>query len=161
MKTITFIRHGNASSSSFLVKDFERSLTEKGIAEAEKMSEVVLQLQIPVQLFICSAARRTLQTCEIFANSYNYESSNIIREQLLYNANAKQVYGYIESIPDEVSHIAIVGHNPTMSECASMLCQPPSFVDMPTCGVFSLSIETTSWNSFLECERKLVYLGKP
>jgi phosphohistidine phosphatase len=161
VKTVTFIRHGNANNTVLGFKDFDRTLSNVGIEEATKVAAKIFAMQIPIDIFICSAAKRTMQTCEIFARHYNYSFDNILSNEELYNADYKDVLLLLQALPNEVNSIALIGHNPTMSECATILRNDNTMVDMPTAGCISFEYETENWKDLLMSASKVVQFSTP
>jgi phosphohistidine phosphatase len=161
VKTVTFIRHGNANNTVLGFKDFDRTLSNVGIEEATKVAAKIFAMQIPIDIFICSAAKRTMQTCEIFARQYNYSFDNILSNKELYNADYKDVLLLLQALPNEVNSIALIGHNPTMSECATLLNAEHKLIDMPTAGCISIEYETENWENFMAAKNKILHFSAP
>jgi phosphohistidine phosphatase len=162
MKTVTLVRHGNAKNNLLGEMDFDRTLTIKGREEATKMAGKIWGMQIPIDLFICSAAARTTETCELFANQYGYSLENIIADKILYNASPETIFLVLQALPDEVNSVVLVGHNPAIGNCASLMHPNMGHVEMPTCAVISVAYDTASWSNFMGvAEKKLLYYGVP
>jgi phosphohistidine phosphatase len=132
----------------------------KGREEATKMAGKIWGMQIPADLFICSAAARTTETCNIFATQYGYALDNIISDKVLYNAEPETVLLVLQALPDEIRSVVLVGHNPAIGNCASLMHPNMGYVEMPTCGVISAVYDTNSWSNFMGAtEKKLLYYG--
>jgi len=63
----------------------------------------------------------------------------------LYLCSAETMIETIELAPETLQCIAIIGHNPGISEVAGHYCQQ-SYVEMPTLGTFISKFDCDSWD---------------
>jgi phosphohistidine phosphatase len=161
VKTITLMRHGHANNKQLGSTDFERTLSHRGIEEATNIADKIFGLQISVDIFICSAAERTQQTCKILAERYQYPAENILSFKELYSAGYEEVLLLLQGLPNEINNIALIGHNPTMSECATLLNAEHKLIDMPTAGCISIEYETENWENFMAAKNKILHFSAP
>ncbi len=69
--------------------------------------------------FWVSAAKRTVQTAQLLSQNPN---AKLIIEQALYLATAEELLGILRTTPEEQYNIAIVAHNPGISDLVDSLC---------------------------------------
>ena len=62
MKSITLIRHAEASCSTQVLTDFDRPLTIQGVDDAKLMGYTLADKKIKINLVISSSANRALTT---------------------------------------------------------------------------------------------------
>jgi len=118
MKKILFIRHSLAiEAHEFKGHDFDRPLTEKGIKRAKDFFSIIKQIYPMINYIITSKALRAKETAKILQKYY--PNANYIESELLYpGAN---FHNFEKIIKDKKGIVAIVGHQPDLSEFISKL----------------------------------------
>ncbi|MDA3853111.1 MAG: histidine phosphatase family protein [Bacteroidales bacterium] len=143
MKTLILIRHGKSDWSAG-VSDKERPLNQRGLNDAPLMAEVLQhQNQIPELLYV-SSAKRTTQTAEILAQTLSIPQEHLITSPELYLCDAFAIEEIINFAPADKDNIAIIGHNPILSEMANQYSKK-KYVNMPTLGIFISTFDTDDW----------------
>jgi phosphohistidine phosphatase len=127
VRTLVLLRHAKAETPGEL-PDFERRLTEKGDADADAAGSWLADERLRPGLVLCSAARRTRQTWQgvlvaLTQADPEAHSPEVHYEQNLYDGGRTAVIDLLRAVPDSVSTVLVVGHNPTMSD-VSILLQP-------------------------------------
>ncbi|GAX88201.1 phosphohistidine phosphatase [Lebetimonas natsushimae] len=118
MKKFLFIRHSLAVEAyEFKGHDFDRPLTPKGKIRAKGFFRVVKKIYPVINYIITSKAIRAKETAEILKEFYP-ESVFIETELLFPGANFKN---FKEIVENKNGIIAIVGHQPDLSEFISKL----------------------------------------
>lgn len=120
-----FLRHGKAATRSPKWRpDSKRPLTREG---EEKMAEVARGIQalgLSFDLILTSPYARALRTAEILAEVYGsrklFETSNLVAE-----ADPKNIIDEINQNFAAVEQIALVGHEPFMTQLISTLISGP------------------------------------
>lgn len=124
-KHLYLVRHAKAEEHSSLKKDFDRVLINKGIAKAQRIATELNHI-LPTdksKVYIhTSAAARTLQTCEIFAQIIGIDKAQITSSKNMYLAPYRTLLKIINNIPAEVEHFILVGHNYELSDLCNYLC---------------------------------------
>jgi phosphohistidine phosphatase len=117
--SMILIRHGEAESSG--TSDHARELTAHGRAKARLTAGRIIKKTPQVDLMIVSDATRTRQTAAEVAGVLNPTRTTL--EPELYHANTPDDIASIVTrharSDDQV--IAVIGHNPVISEFASAL----------------------------------------
>ncbi len=143
MKTLLLIRHGKSDWSAGL-PDRERPLNQRGLNDASLMAKVLQREGYIPDLFYVSSAYRTQETARLLAKHMEISGDSLLNCPELYLCFADTMLETIEYAPDEYDTIAIVGHNPTISEVAGHYCQQ-SYVELPTLGIFICEFDCDSW----------------
>ncbi len=143
MKTLILIRHGKSDWSAG-VPDKERPLNKRGLRNCPLMGNI-LQREglIPERMYV-SSAKRTTQTAQSISKILGTPQNKIISCPELYLCDPFTIDEIITFTPPKYNCIAIVGHNPALSQIAGQYSQQ-SYVDLPTLGVFAISFKTDSW----------------
>lgn len=157
MKKLFIIRHAK-SDWSIHKKDFDRPLSERGKRDAPKMAKYLKEQNIKIDQFISSTAERAKATCNYFAQEY--QSNNIILEDILYMASPKEISSVIKKIDDSVENAAIFSHNNGLSYFVNKLTKQ-RIEHVPTCSVVGFEIATDSWSDFEKIPKEFLFFYYP
>jgi len=156
MKKLLLIRHAKAEHET-KSPDFERPLTEKGIKDATMMSQRMVAESVKPQLIIASPALRTHTTANIF--SEHLLSHEVETDKKIYDASENTLLHIINTLPDERDFVAIVGHNPGISQILYYLTG--KMKDVPTCAVALIEFDETEWKALSMEMGELSYYSEP
>jgi len=158
MKTLILIRHAKSSWDEG-VGDFERSLNVRGLSDASLMGERLLSrlagAEQSLDALISSSAKRADQTSRLLARSLSFPEASIEWRNELYLATPQTIQNIIRHLPDTVNNVALVGHNPGITELAEKLTGD-HFGNMPTCSMVTIEfpvdhwLDTGSWADFVD-----------
>lgn len=145
-KNLLLIRHADAEHD-IKRSDFERQLSAVGEQESAIMSQRLLNYgAVTPELILCSPARRTIQTGKIFSENKVLLFSNIQPENMIYEASIGTLLSLINHIENKYRSVALIGHNPGLSEIIEYLSD--SFVgNIPTSGIVHLKFDVEDWAS--------------
>ena len=161
MKTLLIIRHGDTEWKSTDGMDFSRALNPLGIKEAEDISQQLLDNKFVVDYIIYSTALRTLQTAEIIANACSISENNRMAEPSLYLANSEKIEELVSHFPDAFNTIAILAHNPGVTDYSNTLASHTFMYSMPTCAVVAVSSNVNNWVDFSTDKKELLFALSP
>ena len=156
MKKLLLIRHAKAAHTHGIT-DFERPLKESGIEDATMMAQRLHENDIIPQLIISSPALRTLTTANIFSEHFAIHA--VETDEHIYEASEGALLQIIDKFPEERDFIALVGHNPGMSEILNYLTGESK--DIPTCGVAFINFEVDKWKEVSLNNGNLLYYDEP
>jgi len=125
VKHLILIRHAESNSQRLGQSDFDRPLSASGEREARATAEMLrCDGRIP-DLMVCSAAVRTTATARIIADTLNLPDTIVAPDRHLYGAPAHALLYTIAGFPEDCPCIALVGHNPAISDLACLLVETP------------------------------------
>ena len=160
MKTLLLIRHAKSSWDNSSLSDFERPLNERGKTDAPIMAKRLKDKNIKIDAFVCSPAKRARKTAEIFMKEYLQNEMEPAFISKLYEASVNDFYRAVEELNDKNSSVAVFAHNPGITEFINSLeCSP--VYNMPTCAVYGLQIDATSWKEIREAPKKFLFFDYP
>lgn len=148
MKTLSIIRHAKAVPPDEYPVDFDRPLTKRGQKDAVQISQLVAALHPSVDWLISSPAVRTRETTEVLVETTHYKKK-VQWEDSAYLAEAEHWLALLKTAPPDAEHIAIVGHNPGLSELVVGLAAGPTAslnFNLPTAAIAQLELEIFWWN---------------
>jgi len=145
MKNLILIRHAHAESENLLQNDFERKLIPQGILEAEKLGAFIKTKKDKPDYIIASSAYRTLETAKIASENFNFPAEKIFFKIELYNSSFQKLIEQIRSLDSSIINLALVGHNPGISQLSTALVASGSYQLAPSAAV-SLRFEIRQWS---------------
>lgn len=139
MKKLLLIRHAQAGPHS--QNDFDRTLTSRGINEANKIAIKLQWLKLIPDYLLSSPAKRTQTTADIISKILTI--TNNAFDNRIYDASTQTLIQVITEIDNEYDFAALVGHNPGISQLIFELTG--DYRDMPTAAAVLISLETNDW----------------
>jgi len=160
MKHLLLVRHAKSSWSDFSIKDIDRPLNDRGKHDAPMMAKRLLKKDITIDAFISSPAKRARKTAELFAKEFDYSKDEIIFIESLYLAGSSEFIEAISKTDDKFKSIAVFSHNEGITQFANSLTETKTD-NIPTCGVFAITIKTKHWKDFLEAQKEFWFFDYP
>ena len=161
MKTLVVIRHAHSKAASTQESDFVRPLSHSGEREVSIMARAISAKKIVPDLIISSPALRAFQTANLFCDINGYQKEKVQFIEKLYHADASTLLAVISSLKNDAQSVFLVGHNPGVTELINLLDMNVRLDHMPTCGVFTLTVETKSWGVFFESSKRFLFFDYP
>jgi phosphohistidine phosphatase len=156
MKKLLLVRHSKAEKDTS-VKDIQRPLKYIGIQDAAFMADRLKENSLIPQVIITSPALRTKTTAEIFTDHLSLPDPDINKK--IYEAGQQTLLHVINQLPDKYNFVALVGHNPGISQILYYLTGEVK--DVRTSTVALIEFETDDWASVSGDTGKLVYYSSP
>lgn len=149
MKTLVLVRHAKSSWKHTDLRDLDRPLNKRGKHDAPLMAAVFAEREIPVDLIICSPAKRTRKTAKRFCKQLEYAWTDVVIDKRIYEAPAAAILEVIRGIDDAVAAAMVFGHNPGFTEVANQFSPDPVH-NVPTTGIVTMSFDTMHWHRLPE-----------
>lgn len=160
MKRVIIVRHAKSVPYGY-DDDFNRDLTERGVADAEKISSHLAISGISPDLVLASPATRALHTATIFCENLGYNLAQIRKESTFYGSLTTQDFVEIlQKLPAKVNTVFVFGHNPTVYYLVYNLVKYFNG-DMPTCSTVALDFEIEKWPEISARSGKLAFQLTP
>ena len=140
--------------------DFERPLNKRGRKNAPFMGKVLKKLKVAPDVVLSSPANRAAMTARIIAASINYPLENIRYNEAIYEFSESALIHGVKRIDDAVNKAMVVGHNPAINGMANYIADQ-SISNIPTCGVFCVELDISSWTKISEHCGKLKFFEFP
>jgi len=146
-KTLFLLRHAKAMTGSLLVPDQDRTLSERGLKDVNKLGAKLHKKEVHIDLIVTSPTVRAISTAQSIANKLEMKHANFLIDPLVYRAEMKVLLELISRIPKRYDDVMIVGHNPSLTELASHIAGEP--IAMSTCSLMKASFEFKTWAKVL------------
>jgi phosphohistidine phosphatase len=148
LRTLYLLRHAKSSWDDSALPDHERPLAPRGRRDAERLARHMLRIGLAPELVLCSTAVRTQQTLKLTRAAF--ETATVLVEENLYLASAVELLERLRLVPDPVTSVLVVGHNPSLQQLAIDLASGGDElgrleVKFPTGALATLAL-TTTWS---------------
>ena len=160
MKQLIVVRHAKSSWNEPALNDFDRPLNKRGKHEAPFMAKKLKDKIEQIDLIITSPALRAITTANIFAAEFEYEVENIIKQNLLYEADYSDIVKALHEIDDKIERVMLFGHNPGLTVFINYITGR-QIDNLPTCGIAGIEFDFESWKELNPSTGKLFLFEYP
>jgi phosphohistidine phosphatase len=118
-KRLFVLRHAKSSWDDPLLQDHDRPLATRGRKAAKLIADYVRDAEIEPALILCSTSRRTRETLQgvLPDRAAQFEAA-------LYDASGQELIARLHQVPDELTSVMVIGHNPAMQMLVLKLAGP-------------------------------------
>ncbi|MAT83092.1 MAG: hypothetical protein CMD39_02270 [Gammaproteobacteria bacterium] len=134
------IRHAKSDWDSGAARDFDRPLNGRGERDGPRMAAWLAGQDRPATWIWTSDAVRALSTARFVAAGFAAAGPRVVEEHRLYNAPPETILDVIRATPPDVTAVAVVAHNPGMTQILNLLAGETVTVNLPTFGVARLDL---------------------
>jgi phosphohistidine phosphatase len=160
MKTLYLLRHAKSSWSDPSLKDFERPLSERGLADIQTMASRFLERKRQLQCIITSPAVRAKMTANLFAKAIGFPRNDVAANPELYFAGSAMFLKAATLIDEDYDAAMLVGHNPAITEFVNDMCNA-GIDNVPTSGLVELRLAVDYWAEVVCDEAELIDFDYP
>jgi len=94
------LRHAKSDWKKDVATDFERPLSERGLSDAQKMANWMVQLTDLPTMIVSSPALRAYQTALIFAHALDMQPGDINFDKRIYAGSVSNILDRIKQFPE-------------------------------------------------------------
>ena len=160
MKTLYLCRHAKSSWADASMGDFDRPLNERGLRNAPHMAQVFKQRGEPIDLLICSPAKRALTTARSFADALVIHKDHFLQDRAIYLADRTTLMRLVHAMPASAERVMLFGHNPGFTELLDHLSDA-GVDNLPTCGLVRIDFAMEDWGLVAKHTGTLVWFDYP
>lgn len=168
MLTLALLRHAKSNWDTEGVLDFDRDLAPRGLEAAPLMGAEIARTGFSPDLVLCSSAVRARMTYDLAAPFISPPPREVLYEDRLYMAGARQLLDRLHDIPDTVRSVLLVGHNPGFHELNIALigtCAPDAEratqSKFPTCAFAIYTFDTDLWADVAPRKGRVIHFATP
>jgi phosphohistidine phosphatase len=129
------IRHAKSDWSTPGQSDFERPLNDRGRRDGPRMAAWLAQQKGPASWVWCSDAVRARSTAEFVLQGFASAKPELVVDHRLYLADAAQLLDVLRETPASIESVAVIAHNPGLTELVNLLAGEAALHNLPTFGV--------------------------
>ncbi len=145
---LVLMRHAKSDWTTPAAQDHDRPLNKRGRAAATAIGHWLGEQGYLPDLVLCSAARRTRETCALVLEAMGSDAETRFLETL-YLASAEAMFQTVASARDART-LMLIAHNPGTAILAAALARTPPrhprFADYPTAATTVLDFDAPAWN---------------
>jgi phosphohistidine phosphatase len=169
LRRLLILRHAKAEPGAAGQEDHDRTLMERGLADAAAMARYLKKQGYLPSRILCSTSLRTVQTVEpMLAGApapVDYLAS-------IYLAPPGKLIALAQDAADADKVLMLVGHNPGLEQCAAMLAREPvkpkeahrhdvMEEKFPTAALAVLDFDIANWQQLSPGTGKLIDFVRP
>jgi phosphohistidine phosphatase len=144
VKRLLIVRHAKAVKGGPRVRDFDRTLAERGLDDAVEMGRrLALRGEHPA-VVVSSPAARALETARLLCRELDFPWDEIRTVKAAYLADAETLIELVRELDDRAETALLVGHNPGCTELAQALARDFA-LELPTCAIVALDLRADTW----------------
>lgn len=159
-KEIILVRHGKAADHTTYKRDIDRVLTERGVSDAYKMGEKLIEEGITPDLILTSPAARANHTALIISRVMKLKEEKLKFVNRLYHCSADTFLDEIYALPEEIKSVMMVAHNPGVTDLAYELTRGGTSF-LPTTGVAIIKFKGVKWEDIGSAKANDYLIIKP
>jgi len=151
MRHLILLRHAKTERDSTSGEDYDRRLDERGQMDSELIGTWLSRQPVKPTLALVSSAVRARETWDIVAPCLPGCRAEF--QDALYLANPLQIFKAIRNVPDSITSLLVLGHNPGLHELAwNLIGQAPPAEhaalaqNLPTCGTLMFDCPMSAWS---------------
>jgi phosphohistidine phosphatase len=157
---VILLRHGKSDWSDSTLADIDRPLAPRGERASKRIAKYMRRKKIRPALVLCSSAVRTRQTLEAIEPSLGKSSAVELVPQM-YAASESELLERLQALPESVSSVMLIGHNPGLQDLALVLASrgaglPQLREKFPTGALATLVVHRESWAGLSPGDAELV-----
>ena len=122
-RTLVVVRHAKAEQSH-PQGDYARELAPRGVADAQELGRWLAEEDLLPDLVLSSPAARARQTTEQLLAGAGVPDVEVWGGRGLYDGGAARVLEAVREVPDDVTTLWVVGHQPVMGIVTAALADP-------------------------------------
>jgi phosphohistidine phosphatase len=138
MRRLLLTRHAKSDWSTEAPDDHARPLNKRGRRDAPQIGALLRSLGWRPELVLCSSALRAVETLTGLRAAWDVQPAVQILPSL-YHAGADAARAALATVPDAVTTVMLIGHNPGWEEALTALCGARE--TLPTASVAMLQAE--------------------
>lgn len=153
MKNLILIRHAKSSWEHDVI-DHERPLKDRGITDANMISDELNNYDFRIDKVLISDAVRTKLTAEIFQKTLRFNPEICSHIHDLYDFSGELLTKVIKNCDKSVGNLMVFGHNYAITNFVNRYGDN-YFENVPTSGLVWLEFNTKYWNDLNKGKTKL------
>jgi phosphohistidine phosphatase len=166
LKTLTLLRHADASPAAHRQEDRDRPLSGRGRAACAALAASLAASGAEADLVLCSAAERARSTLECLRPAL--APAEVVHEEALYLASDDALLEQLWSLEDATSRVVLIGHNPGLELLTARLvgagdpeARQRIAAGLPPAGLAELHFDVERWRAIRERSGRLARFVTP
>jgi len=146
MKKLLLIRHAKSSWKDDSIEDHERPLNKRGERDIITMARYFADKDELLDVIYSSTAIRALEYAQMLSE---FTNTTLIPDLSFYTFRNEDLLEIIRHLPENATNVAIVGHNPAITQVVNQL-SGEEIKNVPTSGVVALDCDVERWDDLID-----------
>jgi len=147
VRSLYLLRHAKSSWDDPSLPDIDRPLNQRGQRDAPRMGTALGTRLVPMTFHVSPAVRAQSTFRLVQKNWKGLKKHHGVTEPALYTFDYREVLAWISTQPPAVERLAVVGHNPALTDVVNYLVGPGTLENLPTAGWMELALEIEHWSA--------------
>ena len=148
-RRLYLLRHAKSSWEDPALADHDRPLAGRGRRAATAVAAHIATHALVPDLVLCSTSARTRETYQRIESAL--AGAPVLFERGVYAASADDLLARLRMVPDQVTSVLVIGHNPGLEDLALLLARPSLERDslqtkFPTAALATLDLTGSHWS---------------
>lgn len=157
MRRLLLIRHGKSSWKFPELADHDRPLNARGERDKGPISQYLVKHESCLAKIITSTAVRAFELATSLSQAMNV---SLQAREAMYTFGSGALASAIRQVDNEFKEIAVVGHNPAITELANHLTKA-GITNVPTSGIVAITCSISTWSELSAADCELDYFVTP
>jgi len=158
VKILYLVRHAKSSWEHDL-PDYKRPLKNRGIKDANLISNHLKILDLSPDLILTSGAQRAKSTAEIFIKNLKLENKDFIINDDLYDFSGDSVLSVLQHQSNFIDKLLVFGHNYAFTNIANSMGSI-AIESLTTSGFVEIHFEENKWSNIKKGVTKTILFPK-
>ena len=142
-KELLIMRHAKSSWGNETLSDHDRPLNKRGLRDAPRMAQLLVEWELVPEIMLCSTAKRARMTAQLLVEIFGNESVQLDTFDQLYLAQPEAYLELLQQLPDSCGRVMVIGHNPGLEELVAELTGEDEF--MATAAIAHVDLGQDTW----------------
>jgi phosphohistidine phosphatase len=152
MKALYLLRHAKSSWDDPSLSDRERPLNARGARDAPRMGAALSARYAPMTFYVSPAERAQATFAGVRSGWPELQVGEGITTEALYTFDYRKLLAWIEQQSDDADALALIGHNPALTELMGYFAGWASLDHLPTAGWAELAIAIERWSDICQAQ---------
>lgn len=157
MRRLLLIRHAKSSWKFPDLDDHDRPLNARGERDKAVMTQYLLDHELALSTIYSSTAVRALALASVLSQVLNIPLQT---NQALYTFGSGSLAAAIRQLEDSFQNIAVVAHNPAITELVNHLTKA-GIANVPTSAIVAIKCASAHWSELSAIDCELEYFISP
>lgn len=148
MKTLILIRHAKSSWKHNVI-DHERPLNNRGVNDAELVSNHLKKNNLIINKLLSSDAVRAKTTANAFISNLKIDKNLVELNHDLYDFSGYNLINTIKAVDASINNLMVFGHNHAITHFVNTYGDK-YIENVPTCGVTIIEFNIDNWAGLIK-----------
>ncbi len=145
MKSLYLMRHAKSTWKEAMLSDFQRPLNSRGHVDARRMGKALGSYMDPLTFHVSSAKRAQLTFFNLRQEWEGLKAKHCVSVAELYTFDYLRLIQWISTQPSEIRRLALIGHNPALTNLINFLVGSETLDNLATAGFAELKLDILEW----------------